>query len=218
MKTPEFQSKLRRKNLAVPEVISQCSGIKIFGQVIRSVLFSTDVSIIRNTNADAIIAVYPFTPQSAITQAIMMVADKPVFVGVGGGMTQGERVVNIALNAEHQGAIGVVVNAPITNQSLSEVKERVEIPVIVTVVREDEDIAARIQSGADIFNVSGAGKTADIVRRIRRDFPDAAIIATGGNSDDNILRTIEAGANAITWTPPSNAELFRGVMEDYRNM
>ena len=33
---------------------------------------------------------------------------------------------------------------------------------------------------------------------------------------DNILETIEAGANAITWTPPSNGELFRGMMEDYR--
>ena len=216
MKAPEFQSKLRSKSLVVPEVISNCSGIKIFGKTIRSVLFSTDVSIIRNTNADAIIAVYPFTPQSAITQAIMMVADKPVFVGVGGGMTQGERVVNIALNAEHQGAIGVVVNAPITNQSLAEVKERVEVPVIVTVVREDEDIHGRISSGADIFNVSGATKTVEIVRRIRRDFPDTAIIATGGSSDESILRTIEAGANAITWTPPTNAELFRGVMEEYR--
>ena len=216
MKAPEFQSKLRSKSLVVPEVISNCSGIKIFGKTIRSVLFSTDVSIIRNTNADAIIAVYPFTPQSAITQAIMMVADKPVFVGVGGGMTQGERVVNIALNAEHQGAIGVVVNAPISNQSLAEVKERVEVPVVVTVVREDEDIHARIASGADIFNVSGATKTVEIVRRIRRDFPDTAIIATGGSSEESILRTIEAGANAITWTPPTNAELFRGVMEEYR--
>ena len=47
-----------------------------------------------------------------IAQAVMVAADVPVFVGVGGGLTQGHRVVNLALHAEFQGAIGVVVNAP----------------------------------------------------------------------------------------------------------
>ena len=42
------------------------------------------------------------------------------------------------------------------------------------------------------------------------------IIATGGPTDESILQTIEAGANAITWTPPSCAELFAEVMSAYR--
>ena len=42
------------------------------------------------------------------------------------------------------------------------------------------------------------------------------IIATGGPTDESITATIEAGANAITWTPPSCAEIFRGIMERYR--
>ena len=54
----------------VPTIIRKCSGIKIFGKRIKSLLFSTDVALIRNTNADAIIAVYPFTPQPLITQAL----------------------------------------------------------------------------------------------------------------------------------------------------
>ena len=63
---------LRKFALRVPEVIYQCSGIMIFGKRIKSLVFSTDLSIIKNVNADAIIAVYPFTPQPIITQALLM--------------------------------------------------------------------------------------------------------------------------------------------------
>ena len=58
---------LRKFSLRVPEVIRECSGIVIFGKRIKSLVFSTDVAIIRNVNADAVIAVYPFTPQPIIT-------------------------------------------------------------------------------------------------------------------------------------------------------
>ena len=94
---------LRKFALRVPEVIYQCSGIMVFGKRIKSLVFSTDLSIIKNVNADAIIAVYPFTPQPIITQALLLAADIPVFAGVGGGLTQGQRVVNLAMFAEMQG-------------------------------------------------------------------------------------------------------------------
>ena len=74
---------LRKFALRVPEVIYQCSGIMVFGKRIKSLVFSTDLSIIKNVNADAIIAVYPFTPQPIITQALLLAADIPVFAGVG---------------------------------------------------------------------------------------------------------------------------------------
>lgn len=216
MKAPEFQGNLRSFMLKVPEEIYNCSGIRIFGKRIKSVLFSTDVSIIRNTNADSVIAVYPFTPQPIITQAVITAADIPVFAGVGGGRTQGKRVFNLALHAEHQGAIGVVLNAPTTNESVREVCDHIDIPVVITIVSEFDDIGARLAAGANILNVSAASKTAEIVAKIRKEYPDVAIIATGGPNDESIKRTIDAGANAITWTPPSSAELFKGVMEAYR--
>ncbi len=216
-KIPEVKGYLRNFMLHVPEQIYKCSGIKIFGRRIKAVLFSTDVSIIRNTNADAVIAVYPFTPQPIITQAVTTAADVPVFVGVGGGLTQGTRVLNLALHAEFQGAIGVVVNAPTKNEVIKSLKETIDIPVVVTVASADTDIAARLEAGADILNVSAAGKTAEVVRGIREKYPDVPIIATGGPTDETILATIEAGANAITWTPPSNGEVFKDIMEAYRN-
>jgi hypothetical protein len=32
----------------------------------------------------------------------------------------------------------------------------------------------------------------------------------------SISETIAAGANAITWTPPSSADIFAGIMDAYR--
>ena len=49
---------LRKFALRVPECIYKCSGIIVFGKRIKSLVFSTDLSIIRNVNADAIMAVY----------------------------------------------------------------------------------------------------------------------------------------------------------------
>ena len=138
MNTPEIQGTLRKFMLKVPEPIQSCTGIRIFGKTIRSFLFSTDVSIIRNTNADAVIAVYPFTPQPVITIAIMAAAELPVFVGVGGGLTQGQRVINLGTHAEFQGAIGVVVNAPTKNEVIRRLAKEIDIPIVVTVVSELE--------------------------------------------------------------------------------
>ncbi len=211
----EIKGYLRDFRIDVPEAIYECRGLKIFGRRIKSIVFSTDVSIIRNCNADAVIAVYPFTPQPVITQAVMLAADCPVFVGVGGGLTKGERVINLARHAEYQGATGVVLNAPTSNDTIQQVANIVDLPIVITVVKED-DIQARLDAGAQILNVSAAAKTPELVAKIREKFPDVPIMATGGPNEESIKATIKAGADAITWTPPSNGEVFRDIMEAYR--
>lgn len=213
---PEIKGILRSHVVEVPACIRDCTGIKIFGKRIKSLLFTTDVAIIRNTNADAIIAVYPFTPQPLITQALVMAADVPVFCGVGGGITQGKRVVNLALDAEFKGAMGVVVNAPTSNDVIRKIRETIDIPVIVTVVSECEDAEGRIDAGATILNVSGGKNTPEIVRKIRDKYPNFPIIATGGPTEESIRRTIEAGANAITYTPASSGDIMGDLMDKYR--
>lgn len=213
---PRVSGKLRQFMVHVPEIIRKCSGIILFGQRIKSIAFTTDLSIIRNINADAIIAVYPFTPQPIITQALLSVAGKPIFAGIGGGLTTGMRVMALGVNAEMQGASGVVMNAPTDNEVLAMVAKALDIPAIISVVSENDDFAARIEAGADIFNVAAAANTPAIVRKIRAQFPDFPIIATGGPTDDSIRETIEAGANAISWTPPPAAALFKSTMQAYR--
>lgn len=138
---PEYRGQLRDHCIEIPRCITQASGIRIFGRRIKSLVFTTDIAIIRNINADAVIAVYPFTPQPAITHAILTGADMPVFSGVGGGITSGARVVSLAMDAEALGATGVVVNAPTSNDSIRRLKEVIDIPVVVTVARMDTDIA-----------------------------------------------------------------------------
>ncbi|HMB61744.1 MAG TPA: hypothetical protein VKN36_01635 [Eudoraea sp.] len=214
---PTFGSRLRNNIVNLPEIIGTCSGIRVFGQLLKSFLFSTDVAIIRNTNANAIIAVYPFTPQPVISQSLILAADKPIFCGVGGGITTGTRSIELAVHAEFQGALGVVLNKPAPNSLIRQLKDKIDIPVTITIVSEKDDIKGRIAAGIDIFNVSGAEKTPDIVKRIRNIDDRIAILATGGKTEDSILRCIEAGANAISYTPPSTAELFREIMIKYRS-
>ena len=214
---PEYSGVLRNHMISIPRVINECGGIRIFGKVIKSLVFSTDIAIIRNINSDAVIAVYPFTPQPIITHAIIMASDIPVFCGIGGGTTTGRRVVHLASDAEFQGAFGVVLNAPTPNETIEGVRKVIDIPIVITVVSEYDDIAGRLASGATILNVSAAGVTPWLVERIRKEFPNIAIIATGGPDDRSITDTINAGANAITWTPPTNGEIFKKMMEDYRN-
>jgi len=214
---PEVKSQLRTRIIEVPQAIYKATGIKILGTRIKSLLFSTDVAIIKNTNANSIIAVYPFTPQLSITQAILEVAPVPVFVGVGGGLTTGKRSVDIALQAELMGAYGVVVNAPTAPEVISKMYNRIDIPIIATVVTENDDYKAKLDAGARILNISGGANTPNIVRKIRQEFgQELPIIATGGPTEESILKTIEAGANSITYTPPCSADIFAEVMQKYR--
>jgi hypothetical protein len=215
---PEIKGLLRSHMIEVPDVIRDATGIRVFGKRIKSLIFSTDVAVIKNTNADAVIAVYPFTPQPVITEAIINSADIPVFCGVGGGITTGKRVVNLALDAEFKGAMGVVVNSPTPNDLLMQMRETIDIPIVVTVVSEFEDFGARIEAGATILNVSGAKKTAQIVRLIREKYPLFPIIATGGPTENSIRETIAAGANAITFTPPPASDIQSDLMNKYRRI
>ena len=214
---PEFTGNLRKNIIRVPEVINNCTGIKVLGKILKSFIFSTDVAIIRNCNADAILAVYPFTPQPIITQALITAADKPIFCGVGGGLTTGKRALEIAIDADFQGALGVILNKPTPNELIRQLKKKLEIPVIITVVAENEDIKGRIDAGVDFFNVSGALKTPDIVKRIKDIDPGKGVIATGGKTDESIQKIIDAGADAVSYTPPTSAELFKEIMMNYRD-
>ena len=213
---PQVESRLRHNILEMPQEIRQASGIVIYGRRIKSLVFTTDLAIIKNCDVDAVFAVYPFTPQQSISDAIIKASYVPVFCGVGGGTTRGLRTVGLARDAESQGAMGVVLNAPVADANLMAVAQAVDIPVVITVVDENTNVGARLAAGAAILNVAAAQRTPEVVRKIRQEYPSVPIIATGGNQPESILRTIEAGANAITHTPPSTAELFKTMMTRYR--
>ena len=215
---PNIEGRLRHGILRVPEATYDATGIVVNGRRIKSFVFTTDLAIIRNCDADAVFAVYPFTPQQAISDAIIKGSYVPVFCGVGGGTTKGLRTVGLAKDVESQGAMGVVLNAPISDLNLAAVARAVDIPVVITVTNHRTDIQRRLEAGASILNVAGGSETTQLVRWIREQHPTVPIIATGGNTEKSIRATIEAGANAITFTPPSTKELFREMMAKYRDM
>ena len=205
--SPNVESRLRHNILKMPQEVYAASGIVINGRRLKSFVFTTDLAIIRNCDADAVFAVYPFTPQQAISDAIIKASYIPVFC---------VRTLNLARDVESQGAMGVVLNSPISDLNLLAVSRVVDIPVIITVTKEDTNIQSRIDSGASILNVACSTDTPRVVAKIRERFPDVPIIASGGKTGESISATIAAGANAITYTPPSPAVLFKEMMEKYR--
>lgn len=215
---PKIESRLRHGILRVPSAIYEASGIVVNGRRIKSFIFSTDLAIIRNCDADAVFCVYPFIPQQAISDAIIKGAYVPVFCGVGGGTTKGLRTVGLAKDVESQGAMGVILNAPISDLNLLAVSKAVDIPVIITVTNNKTNVKKRLEAGADILNVAGGPDTPQLVEEIRREYPTVPLIASGGSTEESVARTIRAGANAITYTPPSTKDLFKTMMEKYREI
>ncbi len=200
----------------VPEEIASCPGITIKGRNIRSLAYTTDVAVIRNCNADAILAVYPFTGEPIITQALLTVAQQPIFVGVGGGTTTGSRVVELAMLAEMLGAAGVVLNAPANAETVESTMAVIDIPVMATVLADDQTVDDKILAGAAILNVAAGARTSEVVASIRARHPEMPIVASGGKTAQSILATVEAGADAISWTPPSAQDLQHAMMDRYR--
>ncbi|MBQ9069055.1 MAG: dioxygenase [Eggerthellaceae bacterium] len=213
---PPIESRLRHNILRLPEEIKKASGIVIYGRKIRSLLYTTDIALIRNNDADAIFCVYPFTASRAISAAVIHAASTPVFCGVGGGTTQGVRSVYLATDAENQGAMGVVLNAPMPNRDVRSIARVIDIPIVVTVVSEKTDVGKRVSNGAAIINVAAGAQTPELVKKIRASFPRLPIMASGGKTADSIKATIKAGANAIVYTPPTSHELFAKIMDTYR--
>ena len=217
-KIPEVVSPLRSSIIEMPDIIRKASGIVIYGKRIKSIVYSLDVSLIANTDADAILCVYPFTPNTQILNAVSLVAKAPILVGVGGGLTQGERSARLASHAEENNATAIVLNGPVTVETTEMVRQYVDIPIIYTVIDKSRELQPYIDAGVNIFNVSGGANTVELVKWVREQYPDMPIIASGGKTDESIEATINAGANAITYTDYGMMEqYFHEKMETYRN-
>ncbi len=206
----------KHHHIKVPAAIQKAPGIRLGDKLVKSILFSTDAAVIAYCDADAVLAVYPFAPSAQVMEAVAHVANRPVICGVGGGLTKGKQSIEMAQFAEASGAAGVVVNQPATPELIMSLKAAVGIPVVNSIASAEIDIEERIKAGVDVFNVSAGKETAAIVAAIRKFSADIPIIATGGKTDSDIQAVIKAGASAITFTPPTPAQLLKNVMARYR--
>ncbi|WP_241156480.1 MULTISPECIES: dioxygenase [unclassified Adlercreutzia] len=202
--------------LKVPEVMRTCPGFEIAGHHIRSLVFSTDVAVICHCDADAVLAVYPFPSHPIVNNALIMASERPVFVGVGGGVTTGERSVDLASHAEMQGVSAVVLNVTASAETVRAVAAHVDVPVVTTVCRFDEVTRAIIETSASIVNVAAGRDTARVVAAVRAAYPDMPIMASSGPTEQTAAATVDAGADALTWTPPSIQDLEHELMSRTR--
>lgn len=64
---PSVQSTVRHGIREMPKAIYEASGIVVNGRRIKSLVFTTDLAIIRNCDADAVLAVYRSADQQSGT-------------------------------------------------------------------------------------------------------------------------------------------------------
>ena len=98
------------------------------------------------------------------------------------------------------------------------VRDYVDIPLIYTVIDKTRNLQPYIDASVNIFNISGGKDTVYLVKWVLEQYPDFPIIASGGKTDASIEATIDAGANAITYTAYGMMEeYFHEKMETYRH-
>ncbi|MDM1408291.1 hypothetical protein [Myroides sp. DF42-4-2] len=197
-------------------ITKRCKGLELHGKKIKTILYSTDLALIENNDADALLAVYPFTPSLHIIKTLIAFSNKPVICGIGGGMTQGDFAIEIALEAQKCGAAAVIVNQPFKNEDIAILKQHLTIPIISSISTLNFDFEARIQAGVSCFNITGGGNTIQIVEYLQQHYPDFPVISTGGKTYDSLQNIVNKKVSAVILTPPSNAELFRSIMDNYR--
>ncbi|MBB4804622.1 hypothetical protein HNP37_004719 [Flavobacterium nitrogenifigens] len=212
------RNKTINKALTTPEIIGKkCQGLVLQNQNLKSFLFSTDMALIENNDADAILAVYPFPPSPKIIKTLIDFAGKPIVCGVGGGQTKGKKSVEMAIYAEEAGAAGIIVNIPFENKDIKKIREKISLPIIATVTSSYYNfLKGKIDAGVTVFHVSGGANTSKIVKEISDKFPNFPVMATGGKSLESIQESINSGSRAIVLSPPSNKDLFKTVMDKYR--
>ena len=214
--TAKVEGRLTSPNARVPEIITQrCGGITVKGHTLKSFAYTTDAVIIRNTNANAILAVYPFTGEPVITQRCSpwrrcrcssAWVEAPPPVRVWQSWPWWRRCRRGRRDHQRAGTGGNHRNDHVDGGH----------PRHRHGHGDDEITECKILAGAAIINVAAGARTAQVVASIRAHHPEIPILASGGGREDRILATIDAGADAITWTPPSAQQLQSQMMAKYR--
>lgn len=126
---PTLNSDFRKDIVYGPNVIQKSSGIDLFCKRIKKIIFTTDVAVIANCDADEVLAVYPWTHNTRILEASASVTPIPILARIGGELTKGLRSVTVDRFAEEMGVNGVVLNAPTTYETISIVRRGLVVPI-----------------------------------------------------------------------------------------
>lgn len=208
---------LSAQQFDIPEVIQESSGIRFGDQLIKSVLLSTDLTFIQNLNADSVMIVNPFEKSNKLDRVIIEFSQKPVFCDVGGGFLRERATIRSAEGAFEVGASGVVISKPTSPEIIQRIRNQISGKIIYTVMFNAEPFGKLFEAGVDIFNISTGETTSETIANVRNKLPSVPIMASGGPHDSTICETLDAGADAIVYNPPTATEILRKVFDDYRN-
>lgn len=203
-------------SLTVPRAAQLAEGIMLGGKRVRSLVFSTDLAVICNCDADAVLAVYPFVCQKAIIHGLLAVPDRPVITGVGGSLTPPEKSIRYAAYAHEQGLAGVVVNMTFSVDALRTIARDAGVPLVLTIGELNDEARRRIEAGASVLNVAAGKRTEEVVADVRAAYPEFPLMASGGPTEKTAAATIAAGAQAVSWTPPNIQDLEHALMKRTR--
>lgn len=208
---------LNAQKFEIPTNIEKASGIKLGDKLIKSVLLSTDLSYIQNLNSDAVMIINPFDKSNKLDKVVIEFTPKPVICDVGGGFLREEATIKSAVGAFEVGAAGVVITKPTAPDIIRRIRNEINGLLIYTVMFDAEPFDELANAGADIFNISTGVGTPETVQSVKELLPDIPIMANGGPQDATILETIEMGADAIVFNPPTATEILRSIFDGYRN-
>lgn len=82
----------------------------------------------------------PFFVSRPFLNTVSLVTKAPILVGVGGGLTQGDRSARLASHAEENNATAIVLNGPVSVETTKTVRDYVDIPLIYTVIDKTRDL------------------------------------------------------------------------------
>ncbi|MEX0845232.1 MAG: hypothetical protein WD022_08110 [Balneolaceae bacterium] len=208
---------LNAQKFEIPANIEKAPGIKLGDKLIKSVLLSTDLSYIQNLNSDAVMIINPFDKSNKLDKVVIEFTPKPVICDVGGGFLREEATIKSAVGAFKVGAAGVVITKPTAPEIIRRIRNEINGLLIYTVMFDAEPFDELADAGADIFNISTGVGTPETVQSVKELLPDIPIMANGGPQDATILETIEMGADAIVFNPPTATEILRSIFDGYRN-
>lgn len=78
---------------------------------------------------------------------------------------------------------------PATAEMVEHITNIADIPVIATVVRCDDDAHAKVRAGAKILNIAAGKNTPQVLRELRKHYPNLPLIAPGGKTPESIRET-----------------------------
>ncbi|MEX0719833.1 MAG: hypothetical protein WD059_04135 [Balneolaceae bacterium] len=208
---------LTANKFEIPQSINECEGITFKQKNIKSILLSTDLSYIQNLNADAVMIVNPFEKSNVLDKVIIEFSEKPVICDIGGGFLREESTIKLSVGALEAGAAGVLTSKPTAPEIIRRIRARIDGKLIYTVMYDAEPFEELADAGVDVFNISTGEITAEIVLKVKNLLPEVPIMASGGPYDSTIRETIEMGADAIVFNPPTATEILRVVFDEYRN-